>query len=146
MTQATQPKKDTSPRAGGPAGPQFEAKVATHYALAVLAQTEAFGLPCAIVDRLEFQRSGLGHPLDDIIIKATTRAGEHCCLEVQAKRSMALKAIAILQPSSRASSRAAKKVATDALPLLSSVHLGPSKAASKRFLSCRGTRRTHNPS
>src|SRR5215218_8137728 len=52
MTQATQPKKDTSPRAGGPAGPQFEAKVATHYALAVLAQTEAFGLPCAIVDRL----------------------------------------------------------------------------------------------
>ncbi|UXN58101.1 hypothetical protein [Phyllobacterium zundukense] len=89
MTEATRPKKDTSPRAAGPAGPQFEAKVATHYALAVLAQTEAFGLPGAIVDRLEFQRSGLGHPLDDIIIKATTRTGVQCCLEVQAKRSMA---------------------------------------------------------
>lgn len=89
MTEATQPKKDISPRAGGPAGPQFEAKVAAHYALAVLAQTEAFGLPGAIVDRLEFQRRGLGHPLDDIIIKATTRTGEQCCLEVQAKRSMA---------------------------------------------------------
>ncbi len=89
MTEATQPKKDTSPRAAGPAGPQFEAKVATHYALAVLAQTEAFGLPGAIVDRLEFQRSGLGHPLDDIIVKAITRTGEQRCLEVQAKRSMA---------------------------------------------------------
>lgn len=59
------------------------------YALAVLAQTEAFGLPGAIIDRLEFQRSGQGHPLDDIIVKATTRMGEQRCLEVQAKRSMA---------------------------------------------------------
>lgn len=81
-------EKDTSPRAAGPAGPQFEAKVATHYALAVLAQTEAFGLSGAIVDRLEFQRSGHGHPLDDIIVKAMTRTGEQRCLEVQAKRSM----------------------------------------------------------
>lgn len=88
MTEDPRPKKDTSPRAAGPAGPQFEAKVATHYALAVLAQTEAFGLPGAIVDRLEFQRSGQGHPLDDIIVKATTSTGEHRCLEVQAKRSM----------------------------------------------------------
>lgn len=86
MAEATQPKKDTSPRAGGPAGPQFEAKVATHYALAVLAQSEAFGLPG--VDRLEFQRSGQGHPLDDIIVKAMTPTGEQRCLEVQAKRSM----------------------------------------------------------
>lgn len=83
------PKIDTSPRAAGPAGPQFEAKVATHFALALLAQTEAFGLPGAIVDRLEFQRRGQGHPLDDIIVKATTPSGEQRCLEVQAKRSMA---------------------------------------------------------
>lgn len=88
MARTAEPKKDTSPRAAGPAGPQFEAKVATHYALAVLAQTEAFGLPGAIVDRLEFQRSGQGHPLDDIIVKATARTGEQRCLEVQAKRSM----------------------------------------------------------
>jgi hypothetical protein len=89
MTETTRPKKDISPRAGGPAGPQFEAKLATHYALGLLAQTEAFGLPGAIIDRLEFQRSGQGHPLDDIIVKATTRWGEQRCLEVQAKRSMA---------------------------------------------------------
>lgn len=88
MARTAEPKKDTSPRAAGPAGPQFEAKVATHYALAVLAQTQAFGLPGAIVDRLEFQRSGQGHPLDDIIVKAMRRTGEQRCLEVQAKRSM----------------------------------------------------------
>jgi hypothetical protein len=88
MTRNAEPKRDTSPRAGGPAGPQFEAKVSTHYALAVLAQTEAFGLPGAVVDRLEFQRSGQGHLLDDIIVKATTRTGEQRCLEVQVKRSM----------------------------------------------------------
>lgn len=88
MTQTPRQTRDTSPRAAGPAGPQFEAKVATHYALGVLAQAEAFGLPGAVVDRLEFQRRGRGHPLDDIIIKGTTRAGERRCLEVQAKRSM----------------------------------------------------------
>jgi hypothetical protein len=88
MARTAEPKTDTSPRAAGPAGPQFEAKVATHYALAVLAQTEAFGLPGAIVDRLEFQRSGQGHPLDDIIVRARTRTGEQRCLEMQAKRSM----------------------------------------------------------
>jgi hypothetical protein len=63
--------------------------VATHYALGLLSQTEAFGLPGAIIDRIEFQRKGLGHPLDDIIVKAATRSGEQRCLEVQAKRSMA---------------------------------------------------------
>lgn len=79
---------DTSPRASGPAGPQFEAKVATHYALAVLAKTEAFGLPGAIVERIEFQRRAQGYQLDDIIIKGKTRSGEERCLEIQAKRSI----------------------------------------------------------
>ncbi len=81
--------KDTSPRATGPAGAQFEAKVATHYALAVLAKTEAFGLPGAIVERIEFQRRAQGYPLDDIIIKGETGSGEERCLEIQAKRSIA---------------------------------------------------------
>jgi hypothetical protein len=82
-------KADSSPRATGPAGPQFEAKVGTHYALALLASTEPFGLPGAIVDRLEFQRGGQGHPLDDVIVRGVTIAGEDRCLEVQVKRSMA---------------------------------------------------------
>ncbi len=81
--------KDTSPRATGPAGAQFEAKVATHFALAVLAKTEAFGLPGTIVERIEFQRRAQGYPLDDIIIKGKTGSGEERCLEIQARRSIA---------------------------------------------------------
>lgn len=82
-------EKDSSPRSTGPAGGQFETKVGTHYALALLANTEPLGLPGAIVDRLEFQRGGQGHPLDDVIVRGATPQGEDRCLEVQVKRSMA---------------------------------------------------------
>lgn len=80
---------DSSPRSTGPAGGQFEAKVGTHYALALLASTEPFGLPGAMIDRLEFQRGGQDHPLDDVIVRGTTPEGEDRCLEIQVKRSMA---------------------------------------------------------
>ena len=82
-------EKDSSPRSTGPAGSQFETKVGTHYALALLANTEPLGLPGAVVDRLEFQRGGQGHPLDDVIVRGVTPQGEDRCLEVQVKRSMA---------------------------------------------------------
>lgn len=88
MTRTRQ-ARDYSPRAKAPSGPQFEAKVGTHYALALLANTEPFGLPGAIVDRLEFQRAGQGHPLDDVIVRGKTPQGQDRCLEVQVKRSMA---------------------------------------------------------
>ncbi|SKA26989.1 hypothetical protein SAMN02745446_03714, partial [Desulfococcus multivorans DSM 2059] len=68
---------------------QFETKVGTYYALALLANTEPLGLPGAVVDRLEFQRGGQGHPLDDVIVRGATPQGEDRCLEVQVKRSMA---------------------------------------------------------
>ena len=79
---------DLSPRSTGPAGSQFEAKVGTHYALALLASTEPFGLPGAIIDRIEFQRGGQGHPLDDLIVHGKSAQGEDQCLEVQIKRAM----------------------------------------------------------
>lgn len=82
-------EKDSSPRSTGPAGGQFETKVGTHYALALLANTEPLGLPGAVVDRLEFQRGGQGHPLDDVIVHGATPQGKDRCLEVQVKRSMA---------------------------------------------------------
>jgi len=80
---------DSSPRATGPAGGQFEAKVGTHFALALLANTEPFGLPGVIVNQIEFQRGGQGHLLDDVIARGTTHQGEQRCLEIQVKRSMA---------------------------------------------------------
>ncbi|MCB9954498.1 MAG: hypothetical protein H6848_01225 [Caulobacterales bacterium] len=81
--------QDSSPRATGPAGGQFEAKVGAHYALALLVNTEPLGLPGASIVRLEFQRGGQGHPLDDVIVRGVTPHGEDRCLEVQVKRSMA---------------------------------------------------------
>ncbi|MEW8492481.1 MAG: hypothetical protein AB2604_01650 [Candidatus Thiodiazotropha taylori] len=81
-------EKDSSSRSTGPAGGQFETKVGTHYALALLASTEPLGLPGAVINRLEFQRGGQGHPLDDVIVRGTTPQGEDRCLEVQVKRSM----------------------------------------------------------
>ena len=85
-------KSDHSPRATGPAGSQFEVKVATHYALAVLAQTEAFGLPGAVAEEIAFQRGTQGHPLDDVIVKGITTYGETRILDLQVKRSMAFTA------------------------------------------------------
>ncbi|WNZ54060.1 hypothetical protein QT397_02100 (plasmid) [Microbulbifer sp. MKSA007] len=46
-------------------------------------------MPGALVDRIEFQRGGQGHPLDDVIVRCKTPEGEDRCLEVQVKRSMA---------------------------------------------------------
>ena len=88
-TNSKNSKSGASPRATGPAGSQFEVKVAAHYSLSVLAQTEAFGLPGAVVRRLEFQRADQGHPLDDIILHGEAADGSTRCLEVQAKRQMA---------------------------------------------------------
>lgn len=82
------PPNGSSPRAAGPAGSQFEVSVGVHYALAVLAQTEAFGLPGFIASRIAFQRVDQGHPLDDIVLYGEGPAGA-CTLEIQAKRSLA---------------------------------------------------------
>lgn len=86
-----QAKRDQSPRRTGPAGPQFEVKVATHYALALLAETEPFGLPGYRVREILFQRSAQGHPLDDVILSAVDAAGNERYLDVQAKRSIAFR-------------------------------------------------------
>ena len=80
---------EPSPRATGPAGSQFEILVGVHYALAVLARTEAFGLPGAFAEEIAFQRGNQGHPLDDVILRGVSDAGEARILDVQVKRSMA---------------------------------------------------------
>ena len=77
-----------SPRKTAPAGGQFEVSVGVHYALAVLAETEAFGLPGAIAAKIAFQRRDQGHPLDDIILTGIRSDGAVCTLEIQAKRSL----------------------------------------------------------
>jgi hypothetical protein len=62
--------------------------VAAHYLLTLLAEAAPRGLPGATIERVELQRSGEGHPLDDVIIKGSTQAGEPTLLEVQVKRTV----------------------------------------------------------
>src|SRR5216684_3096797 len=78
----------TSPSSSGPAGALFEGQVAAHYLLTMLAEAEPRGLPGVAIERIELQRAGEGHPLDDVIVRGATKIGESAVLEVQAKRTI----------------------------------------------------------
>ena len=54
----------------------------------MLAESDPRGLPGVLVERIELQRAGEGHPLDDVIVRGVTRAGEPAVLEVQVKRTI----------------------------------------------------------
>ena len=54
----------------------------------MLAEAEPRGLPGASIERVEFQRAGEGHPLDDVIVRGVMRTGEPAVLEVQVKRTI----------------------------------------------------------
>src|ERR1700689_2065818 len=83
-----QPAQIAAPASTGNAGPQFEAKVGAFYALALLAGSEPRGLPGATIRSVEFQQRIAGHPLDDVIVKATNADGSAATLEVQVKRTL----------------------------------------------------------
>ena len=78
----------SSPASSGPAGPHFEGQVGAHYLLSLLVQTEARGLPGALMERVEFQRAPEGRPLDDVIVRARDAKGKQAVLEIQVKRSI----------------------------------------------------------
>lgn len=82
------PPEIAAPASTGNAGPQFEAKVGAFYALALLAGSEPRGLPGAIIRSVEFQQRIAGHPLDDVIVKATNADGSAATLEIQVKRTL----------------------------------------------------------
>jgi len=84
--------RDTPPSASGPAGAELEVQVATHYALCLLAQSEARGLPGVSIHRIEFQRGKMGHPLDDVIIHGRDAHDRQCTLDIQVKRSLTFRA------------------------------------------------------
>lgn len=77
-----------SPSASGPAGALFEGQVGAHYLLTLLAESDPRGLPGVAPDRVELQRAGEGHPLDDVVVRGKTRAGSPAVLEVQVKRTI----------------------------------------------------------
>src|SRR5688572_19782612 len=77
-----------SPSASGPAGALFEAQVGAHYLLTMLAEADPRGLPGVQMERVELQRAGEGHPLDDVVVRGVTNAGAQAVLEVQVKRTI----------------------------------------------------------
>src|SRR5512145_3113341 len=80
--------KPTSPASSGPAGSEFEAQVGASYLLSMIVGGEPLGLPGTVVDSIEFQRAGEGHPLDDVIVHSHDVLGNTATLEVQVKRSI----------------------------------------------------------
>ena len=78
----------SSPASSGPAGSHFEGQIGAHYLLSLLVQTEARGLPGALMERVEFQRAPEGRPLDDVIVTARDAKGKEAILEIQVKRSI----------------------------------------------------------
>ena len=78
----------SSPASSGPAGPHFEGQVGGYYLLALLAGSEARGLPGCTVDRVRLQGAPEGYSLDDVIIHAHEPSGNAAILEIQVKRSI----------------------------------------------------------
>jgi hypothetical protein len=66
----------------------FEGQVGAHYLLTMLAEADPRGLPGVLISRVELQRAGEGHPLDDVIVRGATSVGETAVLEVQVKRTI----------------------------------------------------------
>ena len=54
----------------------------------MLAEADPRGLPGVSIERVELQRAGEGHPLDDVIVRGAMRTGEPAVLEVQVKRTI----------------------------------------------------------
>ena len=77
-----------SPAASGPAGSLFEAQVAAHYLLTMLAEGDARGMPGARINRVELQRAADGFPLDDVIVHGSTADGFEAVLQIQVKRTV----------------------------------------------------------
>ncbi len=77
-----------SPASAANAGAHFEARVGAYYMLTMIAGGEPRGLPGATITTVAFQQRMADHPLDDVVIHATSSDGTDAILEIQAKRSL----------------------------------------------------------
>lgn len=79
-----------SPELTGGAGFTFEDSVAAVYAVALIGESTAPGLPGRQVKRVSVQRGALGHPLDDLIVEAQGADAVPMRLSLQVKRSLVI--------------------------------------------------------
>jgi hypothetical protein len=82
-----QAERGSSPASRGGAGVYIEGELGALYLLAMLAGTEAHGLPGARIARIRFQGVDAGFSLDDLVIHGVTPAGD-ALLEIQSKRTI----------------------------------------------------------
>ncbi len=80
-------KRGSSPASRGGAGVYIEGELGAFYLLAMLARTEARGMPGARISRVRFQGADLGYALDDLIVHGVGPSGDEL-LEIQSKREI----------------------------------------------------------
>lgn len=77
----------SSPAARGGAGVYIEGEIGAYYLLALLAGTEARGLPGTKLIRVRFQGVEHGYSMDDVVVEGSGPAGASL-LEIQSKRDI----------------------------------------------------------
>jgi hypothetical protein len=87
MTKDLDTKTGSSPASRGGAGVYIEGELGAYYLLAMLAGTEARGMPGVQVNRVRFQGAELGYAMDDLIVDGTGSSGQSL-LEIQSKRDI----------------------------------------------------------
>ncbi len=82
----------TSPELTGGQGFSFEDAVSSVYAAALLCETTAPGLPGRVVRHVSVQQGSFGHPLDDLIVRASGADKVSITFSIQAKRKLVISA------------------------------------------------------
>ncbi len=80
-------EQGSSPASRGGAGVYIEGELGAFYLLAMLAGTEARGMPGVRISRVRFQGVDQGYTMDDLILEGTSPAG-NALLEIQSKRDI----------------------------------------------------------
>lgn len=87
MTEEKDKGRGSSPASRGGAGVYIEGELGAYYLLAMLAGTEARGMPGAKVTGVRFQGVDQGFAMDDLILEGAGSAGD-TLLEIQSKRDI----------------------------------------------------------
>lgn len=87
MAEEEEIGKGSSPASRGGAGVYIEGELGAYYLLAMLAGTEARGMPGVKVTSVRFQGVDQGYAMDDLILQGAGSTGD-ALLEIQSKRDI----------------------------------------------------------
>lgn len=89
-TQSHDIPRGVSPELTGGQGFSFEDAVSSVYAAALLCETTAPGLPGRVVRHVSVQQGSFGHPLDDLIVRASGADQVSITFSAQVKRKLVI--------------------------------------------------------